>query len=137
VFQELKQYLMSLPVMVAPKPGEHLLLYIVAKLEVMSMVLVAERPEPKQPQALKGVPAAGSGSQDPDPAKGPRDQEASRSQISEPTLNPNRGPSSRRCPRVPRTKRLPDPRSRSPLWGPTTITPPGPSPWRCPRILEG
>jgi hypothetical protein len=39
-FQELKQYLMSL-------------LYITATAEVISMVLVAERPEPKQLQVLK------------------------------------------------------------------------------------
>jgi hypothetical protein len=74
--------------MVAPEASEHLLLYITAKAEVMSMVLVIERPEPKQPQALKGVPIAGSGSQDLDVAKGPRDQEASKSQISEHTLSP-------------------------------------------------
>jgi hypothetical protein len=39
-FQELKQYLTSLPAMVAPEPSEHLLLYIMAKAEVVSMVLV-------------------------------------------------------------------------------------------------
>jgi hypothetical protein len=54
--------------MEALEPGEHLLLYIMATAEVMSMVLVAEQPEPKQPQALKGAPVAGSGSQDLDPA---------------------------------------------------------------------
>jgi hypothetical protein len=47
-----------------------------ATAEVMSMVLVAERPEPKQPQALKGAPTAGPRSQDLDPTEGPRDQEA-------------------------------------------------------------
>jgi hypothetical protein len=40
--------------MVALQPGEPLLLYIVTTIEVMSMVLVLERLEPKQPQALKG-----------------------------------------------------------------------------------
>jgi hypothetical protein len=40
VFQELKQYLTSLPIMVAPEPGEPLLLYITAIAEVVSMVLV-------------------------------------------------------------------------------------------------
>jgi hypothetical protein len=59
--------------MVAPKLGEPLLLYIAAIAEVISMVLVAELPEPKQPQALKGAPAIESGSQDPDPAEGSRD----------------------------------------------------------------
>jgi hypothetical protein len=79
---------MSLPVMVAPEPDEHLLLYIVAKAQVMSMVLVTERPESKQPQALKGAPVTRSGSEDPDPTEGPRDQEVSGSQIPEPALSP-------------------------------------------------
>jgi hypothetical protein len=59
-----------------------------AKAEVVSMVLVVEPPESKQPQALKGTPVAVSGSQDPDPMEGPRDQEAFESQILEPTLSP-------------------------------------------------
>jgi hypothetical protein len=41
-FQELKQYRTSLSIMVAPEPGEPLLLYITATAEVVSMVLVAE-----------------------------------------------------------------------------------------------
>jgi hypothetical protein len=41
-FQELKQHLVSLPVLVAPEPGEPLYLYITAT-EVVSMVLVAKR----------------------------------------------------------------------------------------------
>jgi hypothetical protein len=45
-FQELKRYLTSPPIMVALEPGEPLLLYIMATAEVVSMVLVAERPEP-------------------------------------------------------------------------------------------
>jgi hypothetical protein len=65
--------------MVAPEPGEHLLLYIVATAEVMSMVLVTEQTEPQQPQALKGASTTESGSQDPDPVEGPHDQEASES----------------------------------------------------------
>jgi hypothetical protein len=67
--------------MVALEHDEPLLLF-------MSMVLVAERPEPKQPQALKGALAVGFGSKDPDPAEGPRDQEAFGSQLPEPTLSP-------------------------------------------------
>jgi hypothetical protein len=50
--------------MVASEPNELLLLYIMATAEVVSMVLVAERQEPKKPQALKGAPVTGSGSQD-------------------------------------------------------------------------
>jgi hypothetical protein len=52
-FQKLKQYLTSLPIMVAPEPDEPLLLYIAATTEVVSMVLVAERPETRQPQVPK------------------------------------------------------------------------------------
>jgi hypothetical protein len=74
--------------MVALEPGKPLLLYVVATTEVMSMVLVTERPEPRQHQALKGAPVADSGSQDPNPTGGPVDKEASGSQIPEPTLSP-------------------------------------------------
>jgi hypothetical protein len=40
-FQELKRYLTSSSVLVAPEPGEPLLLYIAAIAEVVSMVLAA------------------------------------------------------------------------------------------------
>jgi hypothetical protein len=42
-FQEMKQYLTSLPVLVAPDPGETLFLYLATTTEVISMVLVTER----------------------------------------------------------------------------------------------
>ena len=42
-FQELKQHLTSLPVLVAPEPGETLFLYLAASAEAVSIVLVAER----------------------------------------------------------------------------------------------
>jgi hypothetical protein len=42
-FQEMKQYLTSLPVLVAPDPGETLFLYLAAMTEVISMELVTER----------------------------------------------------------------------------------------------
>jgi hypothetical protein len=42
-FKELKQHLASLPILVAPEPGEPLYLYIAAATEAISMVLVAER----------------------------------------------------------------------------------------------
>jgi hypothetical protein len=45
-FQELKWYLTSPPIMVAPEPGEPLLLYIAVTTKVVSMVLVVERPKP-------------------------------------------------------------------------------------------
>jgi hypothetical protein len=59
--------------MLAPEPGEPLMLYIVATTEVVSMVLVIEWPKPGQPQALKGAPTTGSRFQDPDPVEGRRD----------------------------------------------------------------
>ena len=54
-FQELKQHLTSLPVLVAPEPGETLFLYLAASAEVVSMVLVAERTEQVR-QGDTGVP---------------------------------------------------------------------------------
>jgi ribonuclease HI len=42
-FRELKQHLASLPILVAPEPGEPLYLYIAAAAEAVSMVLVVER----------------------------------------------------------------------------------------------
>jgi hypothetical protein len=42
-FQELKQHLVSLPILVAPEPGEPLYLYIAVATEVVSTVLVVER----------------------------------------------------------------------------------------------
>jgi hypothetical protein len=42
-FQELKQHLVSLPILVAPEPGESLYLYIAVATEAVSMVLVVER----------------------------------------------------------------------------------------------
>jgi hypothetical protein len=42
-FQELKQHLTSLPILVAPELGEPLYLYIAVAAEAIRMVLVAER----------------------------------------------------------------------------------------------
>jgi hypothetical protein len=53
--------------MVAPEPGEPLMLYIVATTEAVSMVLVVEQPEPPQPQEMKEASVNGSGSQGPEP----------------------------------------------------------------------
>jgi hypothetical protein len=63
-FQEIKRYLTSPPVMVAPEPGEPLLLYITATSEAVSMVLVAERPDPHAPHELGSSSTGGSGSLD-------------------------------------------------------------------------
>jgi hypothetical protein len=73
--------------MVASKLSEPLLFHITATSKVVSMVIVVEWPEPKHPQALKGALTTESRSQDPDPAEGPRDQEAFGSQLPEPTLS--------------------------------------------------
>jgi hypothetical protein len=70
-FQELKRYLTSPPVMVAPKSGEPLLLYIAATSEAVSMVLIAERPDPHTPHELGSSSADGSGSLDPRPVEEP------------------------------------------------------------------
>jgi hypothetical protein len=53
-FQELKQHLVSLPILVAPEPGESLYLYIAAAAEAVSMVLVVERTaqEGQEPEGL-------------------------------------------------------------------------------------
>jgi hypothetical protein len=83
-FQEMKQYLTSLPVLVAPDLGETLFLYLAATTEVISMVLVAERSErlqqgtPMDPPVGEGGPAStsdsigpasGGGQSGPDPMK--------------------------------------------------------------------
>jgi hypothetical protein len=57
--------------MVAPKPGEPLLLCIVATAEAVSMVLVAELSEPPQPQETKATSMNSSGSQDLEPVGSP------------------------------------------------------------------
>jgi hypothetical protein len=62
--------------MVAPEPGEPLLLYIMATTKVVSMVLVTERLEPHQHQKPKGTSAASSGSLDLGPVEGVGVEEA-------------------------------------------------------------
>jgi hypothetical protein len=59
-FQELKQHLTSLPILVAPEPGEPLYLYIAAAAEAVSMVLVAERATPKGQGPENLEPASGA-----------------------------------------------------------------------------
>jgi hypothetical protein len=59
-FQELKQYLVSLPILVVPEPGESLYLYIAAATEVVSMVQVVERMA-KHPQGSQKVPLGEGG----------------------------------------------------------------------------
>jgi ribonuclease HI len=59
-FQELKQHLVSLPILVAPEPGEPLYLYIAAAIEAVSMVLVVERTTQEDQVALEGQELEGS-----------------------------------------------------------------------------
>jgi dsDNA-binding SOS-regulon protein len=87
-FQELKRYLTSPPVMVAPETGEPLLLYIAATSEAVSMVLVAERPDPHAPHELESSSADGSGSLDPRPTEEPRTDAIAGSQSLVATMGP-------------------------------------------------
>jgi hypothetical protein len=87
-FQELKRYLTSPPIMVAPEPGEPLLLYITVMADAISMVLVAELPEPSPPLAPKGAATSGLGSQDLELTEVPRERDAVRSHEPEATLAP-------------------------------------------------
>jgi hypothetical protein len=59
-FWELKQHLTSLPILVAPEPGETLYLYIAAAAEVVSMVLVAEKATPEGHRSENSEPASGA-----------------------------------------------------------------------------
>jgi hypothetical protein len=58
-FKELKQHLVSLPILVAPEPEEPLYLYIVVAMEAVSMVLVVERPTPESQEREDSRPATG------------------------------------------------------------------------------
>jgi hypothetical protein len=58
-FQELKQHLVSLPILVAPEPGEPLYLYIAAAAEAVSMVLVVERTAQEDQEPKGSGPATG------------------------------------------------------------------------------
>jgi hypothetical protein len=57
-FLELKQHLVSLPILVAPEPEELLYLYIAAAAEAVSMVLVVERPAPESQEPEDSGPTA-------------------------------------------------------------------------------
>ena len=66
--QDLKKYLSSTPILVAPKPQESLLLYLAATNQVVSAALVAEREVDEEAVATAGpadgkseIPPAGPG----------------------------------------------------------------------------
>jgi ribonuclease HI len=58
-FQELKQHLVSLPILVTPEPGEPLYLYIAVAAEAVSMVLVVERATQEGQEPEGSGPATG------------------------------------------------------------------------------
>jgi ribonuclease HI len=60
-FQELKQHLVSLPILVAPELGDTLYLYIAASTEVVSMVLVIEKMEQHSQGSQEAPPGEGGG----------------------------------------------------------------------------
>jgi hypothetical protein len=97
--------------MVAPEPGEPLLLYITETVDAVNMVLVAKRLEPCQHQESKGTSTSGLEFQDLEPVWGPRVVEATGSQPQRP--HRLRNPTSASMP-------LPGPSSQSPLWVLTT-----------------
>jgi hypothetical protein len=101
------RYLTSPPIMVAPEPGEPMLLYITAIADAVSMVLVVEQSEPRQHQEPKAEEAPESQAQELPPSL-----EALRwgQHITEPQL-PEADP------------------------GPSTKRPPGPSSWEPFRTL--
>ena len=75
MLQDLKRYLSSIPILVAPKPQEKLLLYIVATNQVVSAALVAEREADDEPATAttessdkQGASPTSSGLTSPDPA---------------------------------------------------------------------
>ena len=55
VLQDLKKYLSSTPILVAPKPQESLLLYLVATNQVVSAALVAQREVDEEAVATAGL----------------------------------------------------------------------------------
>jgi hypothetical protein len=70
-FQELKQHLVSLPILVAPELGEPLYLYIAAATEAVSMVLVVERMV-QHPHGSQEVPLGEGGGPTTTDLEGPR-----------------------------------------------------------------
>ena len=76
-FEELKKYLASAPVMVAPRTAEHLKLYLSATPQTASAVLVAEREEPVLPNKHPATPSPqplDEGAASPGPAPDPSPQ---------------------------------------------------------------
>ena len=78
--QDLKKYLSSTPVLVAPKPQEPLLLYLAAMNQVVSAALVAQREVDEEAVATAGledgtseIPPAGPGA---DEARPPAESDA-------------------------------------------------------------
>jgi hypothetical protein len=118
-FQELKRYLTSPPIVVAPEPGEPLLLYIVATAEAVSMVLVVERPDPLAAHEHGSSSASGSGSRDPGPAVGPEAGQTAGPQL--PEVIPAHSDTGSQPPET-----TSDPHGKAVTGARTTEVPPGP-----------
>nr|CAE03705.3 OSJNBb0034G17.13 [Oryza sativa Japonica Group] len=75
-FTQLKAYLSSPPVLVAPEPDEPLLLYLAATPQVVSAALVVEHdednPHPAHPHPVSTRPGREQGGEAPEPNGGPR-----------------------------------------------------------------
>jgi hypothetical protein len=97
-FQEMKQYLTSLLVLVAPDPGETLFLYLAATVEVISMVLVTERSKHLPQGAPADSPAGEGGPASTAPATGPTSEGPARFRPGEAlnSVGPDESSSSRR-----------------------------------------
>lgn len=69
--QDLKKYLASPPILVAPMPGERLLLYIAATTQVVSVALVAELEEDPRTEESNPDKLESSSTSDQGQRKGP------------------------------------------------------------------
>jgi hypothetical protein len=131
-FQELKRYLISPPIMVAPEPGEPLLLYITATANAISMVLVVERPNHHRHQQLREPLQVG---QDPriqnQQTHQEKEMQSSPMNRRQPQLpSPKMVPSLRRKCRVLVTRKPPVPNSRNHLRVLRVANPRSPNLWR-------
>ena len=99
--QDLKKYLASPPVMVAPRPAEPLMLYVSATTQVVSAVLVAEREEapgsPASPGSEEAPGSPASPGSDDVPGKGdPPGRVSGSPDAGQPEAGPSRVPTKKR-----------------------------------------
>jgi hypothetical protein len=118
-FQELKRYLTSPLIVVAPEPGEPLLLYIMATAEAVSIVLVTERPDPLATHEHGSSSASGLRPRDPGPARRPEVGQTVGSQL--PEVIPAHGGTRSQPPET-----MSDPRGKAVIGARISEVPPGP-----------